>query len=75
MRAFSRLMDYRLAELDNTQAKESIGLLKSLVEKQIAIKPSYRCMRCGFSSKIIFWQCPSCKQWASIKPIRGLDGE
>jgi len=75
MRAFSRLMDYRLAELDNTQAKESIGLLKSLVETQIAFKPSYRCLRCGFSSKIIFWQCPSCKQWASIKPIRGLDGE
>ena len=75
MRAFSRLMDYRLADLDNTQAKESIGLLKSLVEKQIAIKPIYRCTHCGFSSKIIFWQCPSCKHWASIKPIRGLDGE
>lgn len=75
MRAFSRLMDYRLAELDSTQAKESISLLKNLVEKQISMKPNYRCQRCGFSTKVIFWQCPSCKQWASIKPIRGLDGE
>jgi lipopolysaccharide assembly protein B len=75
MRAFSRLMDYRLVDLDSTQAKESISLLKSLVEKQISLKPSYRCQQCGFSTKIIFWQCPSCKRWASIKPIRGLDGE
>jgi lipopolysaccharide assembly protein B len=75
MRAFSRLMDYRLVDLDSTQAKESISLLKSLVEKQISLKPNYRCQQCGFSTKIIFWQCPSCKRWASIKPIRGLDGE
>jgi lipopolysaccharide biosynthesis regulator YciM len=75
MRAFSRLMDYRLADLDSPQARESISLLKKLVEKQISLKPAYRCSRCGFSSRLIFWQCPSCKQWASIKPIRGLDGE
>ncbi|MCD8476395.1 MAG: hypothetical protein LRY40_09000 [Shewanella fodinae] len=24
---------------------------------------------------MIFWQCPSCKGWGTIKPIRGLDGE
>ncbi|MDR8231199.1 N-acetylglucosaminyl transferase, partial [Acinetobacter baumannii] len=21
------------------------------------------------------WHCPSCRSWATIKPIRGLDGQ
>ena len=75
MKCFSRLMGYRLAELDNPRAAESIGLLKQLVDEQIRAKPRYCCNHCGFASRLIFWQCPSCKQWATIKPIRGLDGE
>lgn len=75
MRVFHRLMDYRLNEVESLQARESIGLLKKLVEEQIKAKPSYRCHTCGFSARTIFWQCPSCKQWGSIKPIRGLDGD
>ena len=58
---FHRLMSYRLAELDSPKARESLGLLKHLVEEQIKSKPSYRCRRCGFSARLIFWQCPSCK--------------
>lgn len=75
MRAFHRLMDYRLNEVETPQARESIGLLKMLVEEQIKVKPNYRCHGCGFSTRVIFWQCPSCRQWGSIKPIRGLDGD
>ncbi|WP_198138645.1 hypothetical protein, partial [Moritella sp. PE36] len=26
-------------------------------------------------TKSIYWHCPSCKRWGSVKPIRGLDGE
>nr|WP_301334301.1 hypothetical protein [Solimonas sp. SE-A11] len=31
--------------------------------------PRYRCGHCGFSPRQLFWQCPSCKQWATITPI------
>lgn len=74
MKGFHRLMSYQLAEMPHDKAAESISLLSSLVEKQIALKPVYRCSHCGFSSKIIFWHCPSCKRWGSIAPIQGLDG-
>lgn len=30
----------------------------------------YRCDRCGFSSRKLFWQCPGCQQWSSVKPIQ-----
>jgi Predicted N-acetylglucosaminyl transferase len=75
MKGFHRLMTYQLEAMHDDKATESIYLLRSLVEKQIATKPIYRCERCGFSSKVIFWHCPSCKQWGSISPIQGLDGD
>jgi lipopolysaccharide biosynthesis regulator YciM len=29
----------------------------------------FRCEQCGFSSRKLFWQCPSCKSWSSVKPL------
>ena len=31
--------------------------------------PAYRCNRCGFGARSHHWQCPSCKEWGSIKPL------
>ncbi|MGL4983461.1 MAG: hypothetical protein ACRC5N_01955, partial [Plesiomonas sp.] len=28
-----------------------------------------------FTSHALYWQCPSCRSWATVKSIRGLDGE
>ena len=75
MKSFVRLIDLRLAEVETPRARESMEMLRLLVEEQIRAKPRYHCVHCGFTSRLIFWQCPSCKQWATIKPIRGLDGE
>ncbi|AKH65153.1 MULTISPECIES: lipopolysaccharide assembly protein LapB [Photorhabdus] len=75
MRLFYRLMDYHLAEAEEGRAKESIILLRDMVGEQIRTKPNYRCHKCGFTSHSIYWHCPSCRSWDSIKPIRGLDGQ
>nr|WP_086938783.1 lipopolysaccharide assembly protein LapB [Thaumasiovibrio occultus] len=75
MRGFYRLMDYHLEEAEEGRAKASLSSLRALVGEQLKIKPRYRCRKCGFSAQSLYWQCPSCKRWASIKPIRGLDGE
>ncbi len=75
MKGFYRLMDYHLAEAQSGREKESLSTLKGLVGEQLKLKPRYCCRQCGFSTHALFWQCPSCKSWGSIKPIRGLDGE
>ncbi|WP_087017855.1 lipopolysaccharide assembly protein LapB [Thaumasiovibrio subtropicus] len=75
MKGFYRLMDYHLEEAEEGRAKESLSSLRGLVGEQLKLKPNYRCHKCGFTAKSLYWQCPSCKQWASVKPIRGLDGE
>lgn len=74
MRVFYRLMSYQLADAEEGRAKESLRLLRDLVGEQIRIKPRYRCQKCGFTSHSIYWHCPSCRSWATVKPIRGLDG-
>ncbi len=75
MKGFYRLMDYHLADAEEGRAKESLTTLQSLVGEQLKIKPHYRCRKCGFSTHSLYWHCPSCKGWGTIKPIRGLDGE
>ncbi len=29
----------------------------------------FRCEQCGFSSRKLFWQCPGCRSWSSVKPL------
>ncbi len=75
MKGFYRLMDYHLADAEEGRAKESLSTLQSMVGEQLKIKPHYRCRKCGFSTHSLYWHCPSCKGWGTIKPIRGLNGE
>ena len=56
-------------------AKPSLQLLDDIVQKLLLRKPRYECHNCGFHTKAIYWQCPSCKEWSSVKPIRGIEGE
>ena len=39
--------------------------LKALQDKKI----EFVCSRCGYESHAIQWQCPSCRNWASMKPV------
>lgn len=75
MRVFHRLMDFHLREAEDGRAKESLMVLRDMVGEQIRTKPRYRCQKCGFTAHALYWHCPSCRAWSSVKPIRGLDGQ
>ncbi|HIE9159778.1 TPA: lipopolysaccharide assembly protein LapB [Klebsiella quasipneumoniae subsp. similipneumoniae] len=75
MLVFHKLMDYHLNEAEEGRAKESLGVLRNMVGEQVRSKPRYRCQKCGFTAHTLYWHCPSCRSWATIKPIRGLDGQ
>ena len=68
-------MTYQLLLAKSNSEKESLSLLHKLVSRQITLRPKYCCQKCGYTSKKLFWSCPSCRSWGTIKPIRGLDGE
>lgn len=75
MRVFHKLMDYHLHDAEEGRAKESLMALRDMVGEQIRSKPRYRCQKCGFTAFTIYWHCPSCRAWSTVKPIRGLDGQ
>ncbi len=33
------------------------------------LSAGYRCDACGFTGTRLFWQCPGCQRWSSVKPI------
>lgn len=54
---------------DNTDPRDLLVALQQINEQLIVRSPGYRCQACGFSARAHHWQCPSCKQWATIKPL------
>lgn len=36
--------------------------------QKLALVAAYHCHHCGLKPRVLFWQCPSCKQWATITP-------
>ncbi len=65
----------RSLEHSEGKAHDNLTVLDGLIAQLLKNKPVYKCKACGFSGKAMHWQCPSCKQWDTVKPIHGLEGE
>ncbi|MFT5520986.1 MAG: lipopolysaccharide biosynthesis regulator YciM [Enterobacterales bacterium] len=74
LKGLEHLIDLHVKHASDS-ARDNLQLLHSLVIKLIDKKPVYRCDGCGYSGKTLFWKCPSCKEWGTIKPILGIEGE
>lgn len=75
LKLFSSFMTMRSKDNPNVEATDVIMQLKSLIDAQIASNAHYSCSKCGFESTMMFWQCPSCRSWDSMRAKRGLDGD
>jgi lipopolysaccharide assembly protein B len=74
MRGLEYLLSLHINNVDfATQSK--LMLLKEFIIKLSEHKPIYRCVHCGFAGRQLYWQCPGCKRWNSVKPIHGLEGD
>ncbi len=64
-------------QLDTSQGQNSehLQVIFELIEHLAQVKHKYLCRQCGFSGHQLHWQCPSCKNWGTVKPIHGLEGE
>ncbi|GAA4866106.1 lipopolysaccharide assembly protein LapB [Luteimonas vadosa] len=49
--------------------EETLRELGHITDQLLVRNPSYRCGRCGFGARSHHWQCPSCKEWGTIKPL------
>jgi lipopolysaccharide biosynthesis regulator YciM len=64
-------------ELQSSDGKrrESISIIVDVLDKLLDTKPIYQCRSCGFKGRVLYWQCPGCQSWNSVKPIIGIEGE
>jgi lipopolysaccharide biosynthesis regulator YciM len=49
---------------DQAVVSRLLGQLQVLIDRQA----DYRCRQCGLKTKTLFWQCPTCKAWGTVKP-------
>jgi lipopolysaccharide biosynthesis regulator YciM len=57
------------------RARDNLTILRDLMNMLLENTPVYECQHCGFNGKSMHWQCPGCKQWNTIKPIKGVMAE
>ena len=74
LRGLLKLIELHIENNDKS-TNSSLIMFHDIVIKLLEDKPIYHCGHCGFDSQTLFWQCPSCKYWGSVKPIRGIEGE
>ena len=67
VRGEAALIDLTVAEGADPTA--TLHDLKHITDQLLVRNPSYRCNRCGFGARAHHWQCPSCKEWGSVKPL------
>ncbi|PRI45484.1 tetratricopeptide repeat protein [Haemophilus influenzae] len=66
---FHRFMQYQIDDAEDGRGKESLILLHKMVGERIKQTSPYRCTNCGYQIHKLLWNCPSCRQWESIKPV------
>ncbi|MEN1929356.1 lipopolysaccharide assembly protein LapB [Luteimonas sp. MJ250] len=67
VRGEAALIDLTLAE--GGHEATTLQDLRHITDQLLVRNPAYRCNRCGFGARSHHWQCPSCKEWGSIKPL------
>jgi lipopolysaccharide biosynthesis regulator YciM len=70
LKVLERLISLNLNR-DELHTRETLQVLQGAVEQLLLAQPAYQCEHCGFGLKMLYWRCPSCKSWSSIKPLQG----
>ncbi|MDH5444531.1 MAG: lipopolysaccharide assembly protein LapB [Gammaproteobacteria bacterium] len=69
-----RLVELNIKQVSDTES-DKLQVIKDVTWKLLSNSHIYQCNICGFSSRQLYWQCPGCRSWESLKPIHGLEGE
>nr|VFJ54933.1 MAG: Lipopolysaccharide biosynthesis regulator YciM, contains six TPR domains and a predicted metal-binding C-terminal domain [Candidatus Kentron sp. DK] len=75
LRGYQRLLEMELHRAAPDSVSNHFPILKELVSSLLRDRPIYQCRQCGFPAKRLHWQCPGCKNWSTVKPIQGVEGE
>ena len=74
VRGFDRLLDFA-SDSSSADVPDHLEVMKGLLAQLMNDRPVYRCRHCGFAARSLHWQCPGCKHWNTVRPVRGVAGE
>ncbi|MDZ7643719.1 MAG: lipopolysaccharide assembly protein LapB [Woeseiaceae bacterium] len=73
MQAESTLNEFidlrQIQSADAGARSEAMQKVRGALSKLAGTTPRYQCRECGFSSQRLLWQCPSCKNWETQRPV------
>lgn len=60
------------SEAAEGRAEGELLMVRQAFGQLLEQRSTYECRQCGFSGRSLYWQCPSCRSWGSVKPISGI---
>lgn len=57
-----------MQEKTKGEVSESFGSLERVLNSRLDSYMACQCTQCGFESNAIFWQCPTCQNWGTVRP-------
>ncbi|WP_414501082.1 lipopolysaccharide assembly protein LapB [Zymobacter sp. IVIA_12111.31 C1] len=69
----SRQAMLELSAPNNERAANMLRQLHDHLQRLDAHTPRFRCEKCGTLYTHLYWHCPKCKRWATIKPRDSVD--
>jgi lipopolysaccharide biosynthesis regulator YciM len=70
----ARLIDLGLVGTGSHEAVVLQGLRK-LADNLRDTAARYSCSSCSFSGKSLHWQCPGCRRWDTVRPVKAAPGK
>jgi len=67
-RTLAEFVDLNHLQNGGEDRAAALSKIRSALSKLAQTTPRYQCKECGFSSRKLLWQCPSCKDWETQRP-------
>ena len=69
-----QLVDLHLkSEQPHDQA--TMIMFRNLCTQILDERSQYQCQKCGYQAHKMYWQCPNCRKWETVRPVFGIDAE
>jgi lipopolysaccharide biosynthesis regulator YciM len=68
LQGMNQLLSYKDSESEKNAYTMMLGL-KTAVDVMKQEQSAFQCKQCGFKTNTLYWLCPSCHNWGSVKPF------
>lgn len=72
MRGVQQLLAY-ISNISDDSMRDELDVVRELIDGFLSKESRYSCRQCGFRTQTLYWQCPSCRSWSQVKPLRERD--